>query len=263
MKTTPLIRNWRGKEYATRMRSLRKEYASFVKDGIRSGKLLDALEQRYQEALKSNTNLNCFFEAESEALAYMKERERNLVRRYHSIRIEQIRNFKDQEGVTPSHKNIDFRKIRRYPALQIHQDSSNKLTRLAGALANFRAEHWDEIEQEFRVFSMTATIDSRINIELQWRDLTESGEDGLPPRFDKYKRLLMQFPRSKKAIEWEERYLLYEIATFLMRLHNHLSTRTVESDLSEEEVSKLRHAESKLMGILTDFNLLEFTNTNS
>ena len=57
-------------------------------------------------------------------------------------------------------------------------------------------------------------MESRMSLELRWREFCPKSSGELPSRVVKYKNLLSRQPRDPLELEWEERQILYDAGPF-------------------------------------------------
>lgn len=245
------------KDLEKRMDALRASYSAFIKKYQKGHVLIGSLDERYFEALRTRMDLVRFLTVEEAALKEMEEGEAAGLRRAQDQKDELKLTERKKQNTAQRVWEEHQRRIEKYPSYGLHPEASSEVDKLLGALAAFEEGHWSALERTFRGLSHGRDMDTRVAMEMKWRDFCIPGTDGAPPRMAKYRTLLSRFPRDQKALEWEERQILYEAARFMGIMRNTLGEYLNDPKLLEVDKDKVYSGQEALEGILIDFRLAD------
>lgn len=245
------------KDIEKNLKDIRGAYNTFISKYGKQRNLLSAFDERYFEALRTRMDLGRFFEAEKSALKDMEEQEIAHLRKMQNQKSEERQSQRKKLDTAHRVWEEHQRRIAKYPSYGLHPEASSEVDKLLGALAAYEEEHWSGLERTFRALSPGRDMDTRVALEMRWRDFCIPGTDGSPPRMGKYRTLLARFPRDQKAVEWEERQILYDAARFMGLLRNTLGEMLNDQNLPKAEKDRVLLGQVALEEILVDFRLTD------
>ena len=220
---------------------------------FKSTKFKQQFEERYINALKSGVDISAFLLAEIEAIEELLKREEERVLAQGPPK----ENGLPQQSFADKIIEENRQKILKYPEINFHQDASEEIRRLYGALNKLEQEYWPSLYNVLRntVYSMNTRI--MMNMEAQLNALGGTGKDGVSARLDRYIARLNRFPRDYKAIDKEEKDYLLEVAFFLHSLVETLTEAKVKyhAFLGEAEKTQLDEVINYVTDLLVDFRL--------
>ena len=247
----------RPKEIEEKLEELRSSYAAFITEYKKPNHLLTAFNERYFEILRNRMDLSGFFEAETAALEDLKSREINDRKALQEKARKKNQLQRKRRDTAQRIWEENQQHIFQYPCFGIHPEASADVDRLLGAMAAYRKERWPRLEWVFRSLAPGREGDTRVALEMHWRDFCVPGVDEVPPRIWKYRSLLSRLPRKEETIEWEERQIIFECARFLGLLRNTVGELLNDNTLLEKEKQEILQEQEALETILADFRLFD------
>ena len=252
-----LRRRLNQKDVEERLKEIRSAYSAFSSKYNKNRNLVASFDERYFEALRTRMDLDRFFQAEKEALKSMEDHELADLRKMQNQKTEERLNQRQKKDTAQRVWEEHQRRIEKYPSYGLHPEASAELDKLIGAMAAYEEEHWSRMERTFRAFSPGRAMDTRVALEMRWREFCVPGTDGAPPRMGKYRNLLSRFPRDQKAVEWEERQILYDAARFMGLLRNTMGEFLNDKKVPAAERKHIEQGQEVLEEILIDFRLTD------
>ncbi len=221
---------------------------------------LDFFEDRYISAMRARMGLETFLHAEVAAVEALIRKEQGKIdsekNREETAIQEQVKRQSIAERVLA--ENLE--RIAKYPRVLIHEEASEDVERLFGALGTVEREFWTDLERLFKKAYTSMMMSPRGRLEEQLRKLCEVGPDGIPPRLSRYQSLLGWFPRNYGDIDKESKKCLVDAAFFLHDLIETLKEVEASEELSIPERQKVEVMKQYVHNVLDDFRLREFKN---
>ena len=237
---------------------IRQKYADFMVRYLKPRYALDAFEDRYIEAMRIRMELSLFLHAEMTAVEELIKSEEERIREEEQQQTEvkqkreKEKNFADR--ILEEHRE----KIAKYPPLAVHDEASEEVERLFGAMGTIERELWAEIENLMRKAYISIINSPRARIEDGILKLCRVGTEGLPNRLGRLKTLFGWFPRKFTEIEKEEKQCILEAAFFLHDLADVLKEIASSEELSEGEQKDVEKMREYVHIVIDDFRLKEF-----
>jgi len=236
---------------------IRQKYDEFVTRFGKPAALKTGFEERYLYALRMRMDLARFIQAEVDAVMELEARELREIKKLKEKKQASLMEAREKKDTAQKVIEENLRRIQHYPEFDFEHEASQELKKLIGAMHWFEKAYWIPLDALFRTSGSSRQANSRVALEMRWRDFCSPGREGVPLRLAKYKSLLGRFPRDISAVEWEERQLLFEAATFLGLLRDFLNEAAGEDRFDITEREKIREGQTILEGILVDFRLAD------
>ncbi len=252
-----LKRRLKQKDIDQALEEIRLLYDEYITKYDKSSTLKTSFDERYYDALRFRMDLSVFFRNEKSALEGMEASDRREREKAFQKKQEVIENREVKQDTARKVWEENMKRIEKYPDFIFHDEASFDLVKLIGAVRRYEKEHWNDLNSVFHSVGTGRQMDSRMALEIRWREFCNSGRDGVPSRLSKYSTLLSQFPRVPQSIEWEERQILYDAARFLGSVRDFLKGFLANDRLGIPELEKVKAGTTELEEILTDFRLLD------
>ena len=239
------------------LEKIRLKYDDYIARFGKPGTLKSSFEQRYLDALRMRMDLTRFIQAEIDAVMELEARELREIKRLKQQKQADLQEAREKKDTAQKVFEENLRRIQHYPEFDLDREASHELKKLVGAMHWFEKVQWIPLDAIFRASGSSRQANMRVNLELRWRDFCSPGREGVPLRLAKYKSLLSRFPKDISAVEWEERQLLFEAASFLGAVRDFLSEAVSDERYDVGEKEKIREGKDILEGILVDFRLAD------
>ncbi|MBI9102022.1 MAG: hypothetical protein JEY99_06365 [Spirochaetales bacterium] len=236
---------------------IRKLYDHLIASHGKSPSLKDSFNERYYDAIRMRMDLPGFFRNENDAVKAM---EADVLKEQQAKIDKEDSQAKNQVKKKDTAQKVweeNLKRIEKYPDYFFHDDANHDIVKLLGAMRSYESKHWQELAILFRASGTGRQMDTRMALELKWREFCEPAEDGLPSRIIKYRNLLSHYPREPKEVEWEERQILYDAARFLGALSDFIREFLLNERLEISTLEKLKVKKDELDSILADFRLYD------
>ncbi len=220
----------------------------------KSGRLKDAFESRYRQALRARVDVSTFLLAEISAVEELIRREetRDAERRSSDL-------GKPKRGFADRILEEQRERILKYPDLRFHSDAREEVRRLLGALVELERAHWLALGMALRETAYSRYSPVMIELESQLRTLASLDKDGRPAGLSRLLVQLDRFPRDYRAIDREEQEYILRTAFFLHDLVDVVDRVDANYPaLGELDRGTLRQTRAHLRGMVDDFRLKEF-----
>ena len=221
---------------------------------------LDSFEDRYISAMRARMGLDLFLHAERTVVEELIQKEEKKTRD-ESERLNTVKQESEQrQSVADRVLAENQQRIAKYPTLPIHDEASDEIERLFGALGTIEREFWTDLEALFRRAYTSAMMSPRSRLEEQLRVLCETGPDGIPPRLSRYQALFGWFPRKYAEIDKEAKKCMLEAAFLLNNLMETFREIEKAEDLTLSERQKVENMKQYVTYVIEDFRLKDLTN---
>ena len=239
------------------MELIRYKYDDYIELYNKPVNLRRAFEQRYIEALQLRMDLSRFLAAEMEVIQELEKREVKEMRKMLDVKKASMAEEREKKNVAQKVWEDNLKRIQHYPEFELNFDATHEIAKLTGAMRWFEQEYWGAIDSMAISVGNSRQADFRISIETEWRAYTINGKDGVPSRLSKYKSLSSRFPKDISAIEWEERQILFDAATFLARVRDYFIELINDDRYTGEQKEKMIIAQEELDILLVNFRLTD------
>ncbi|MDA3957747.1 hypothetical protein [Oceanispirochaeta sp.] len=201
------------KEVETALVRIRKTYDDYIISYMTPIDEKSSFEDRYIEALHARVDLTRFIKDEIVYLQQLiQESEENKVRHENkaSPATKPLKGFADRII-----EELE-RQIESYPMIVLHDDASDEVKKLYGALNVLDNEYWSTVSSFIRkVHSSTVSY----NLENRLFRMTTIGGDDVPPELDRYLFLLKQGGKYSTELFRESQECIKRASFFLHELH--------------------------------------------
>lgn len=239
------------------LKKIRLKYDTYIQRYDKSESLKWAFEQRYLEALTMRMDLGRFLQAEIDAVMELEEREVREIKKLKERKQAALLEAREKKDTARKVWEENNRRIQHYPEFDFDHEASHEISKLIGAMHWFEKEYWIPLDSLFRSSGSSRQANNRVAIEMRWRDFCVAGREGVPLRLAKYKSLLSRFPRDLNSLEWEERQLLFEAATFLGLVRDFLQEAMGDERYKIPARERIREGKDQLEEILLNFRLAD------
>jgi hypothetical protein len=246
-------------EIRSTVEKIRERYGDYMVTYQKDRSALDSFEDRYISVLRARMSLELFLHAEMTAVEEIIQKEEERVRAEAEKKRTVVRNRVERQSIADRVMEENRQRILKYPRLAIHEDASEEVERLFGALGTIEREFWSDLQRLMRSHYTSLILSPRARIEEQLQKLCGPGAS-IPPRLGRYQSMFSWFPRKFTEIEKEAKKCMLEAAFFLHDLSDTLKDIASADDLSESNRRKVATMWDYVHNVLNDFRLKEFRN---
>jgi len=159
---------------------IRRLYDQLISSHGKSASLKDSFNERYYDALRMRMDLPNFFKNENDAIQAMESE----VFREQQAEIDkmqyQAKNQVQKKDTAQKVWEANLKRIEKYPDFFFHDEANHDIVKLLGAMRSYESKHWQDLAKLFRVSGTGRQMDTRMALELKWREFCEPVSDGLP-----------------------------------------------------------------------------------
>ncbi|WP_037570945.1 hypothetical protein [Spirochaeta cellobiosiphila] len=235
---------------------IRSEYNHLVVRYGKSPRLKSAFEDRYYEALRKRLDLPTFFKAEWEvAHAYNEVEE---FKKTVKVKQKEKEPPKKKKPTKPFVERVldELRsRIVKYPRIHIHEESSEDMERLYGAITQFDKEYWSELDNVFRDYYPIRQFRPTSKVETMLVNLSSPSDGSLPRNLDKYVNMLNNDNISLSIITKEHKRCILEASFFFHEVRNFIYEFQNDQNLEETDSLKVKKVLTFVEQVLDDFRL--------
>lgn len=240
---------------------IRQQYADYMVRFLKPREALAAFEDRYIEAMRARMDLTLFLFAERGVIKELIEKEEEREREEQERKLKTVAKRKENKSIADRVLEEHRRMIAKYPPLAIHNDGSEELQKLYGAIGAVEREFWPDIEGFMRK-AYTSFTSPRDMLESHMLQLCRLNTEGIPPRLTRYKSLFDRFPRNYPEIEKEEKKCIVDAAHLLHSFETTFKELFSSEKLAIQERQKVEEMADYVHSVIKDFRLKELKPTN-
>lgn len=244
---------------------IREKYDTLIVKHGKNPEMRNSFEDRYYALLQSRGDVTTFIKAEMEALIELFER----------IDAEEAAKKKAEEAkirarnqpAEPPKKSIADRimeeneeRIKKYPVIKIHDDASEELEHLLGAMEILDKKHWMGCEKLLKKNIPGRNQGAMYKLQSKLFTFLSARKNALPTVLSRYETLLYQNPKDMRALQVERKNVLIQAAFFLHELIKVLQLS--EEYCTEKENEIIEEAVVFARQMLDDFRLRGFRPIN-
>ena len=218
---------------------------------------LDSFEDRYISAMRARMGLELFLHAEMNTIEELVQKEENRIRSEQAKQQHKVETKVREKSIADRVLEENRLRIAKYPRLTIHEEASEDLERLFGAIGVVDRQFWADLERIMRSAYTSLIMSPRGRLEEQLLKLCASS-DNLPPRLSRYSSLFNWFPRNYPEIDKEANKCILDAAFFLYDLEDTLKEIDSAEHLSTAERQKVVTIREYVHNVISDFRLKEF-----
>ena len=239
-------------EISASVEKIRKKYDDYIARFFKPRTLRRAFEARYIQALRARVDISSFLLAEIGAIQELIEREEQRVQLgpVRPAAAEKPRSFADK--VLEENRA----RISRYRDLPFHQDASEEVRRMAGALTELGEQRWLPLGGALEETMYAMNSSEMLAMDSQLRYLSSAGGNEAPQFLNRLLVELKKFPRHYPSIDREEKDYILESSFFLHDLFMMLErVKRVYTEMVEARRRVVEESLDHVWTIITDFRL--------
>jgi hypothetical protein len=234
---------------------IRGRYAAFMERFGKPRTALSAFEDRYIQAMRARMDLSLFLYTEMKVVE-------DLIKKEEEKQEAERRKAAAPKG--PVKRKPDFadrviaqnrKRIEKYPSLGVHNEASQELQKLYGALGTVDREIWPPMERLMRRAYPSVMTSPRTALDSTLLHLCRQNSDGIPPRLARYRGLFDWFPRNYLEIEREEKKCILDAAFLLHRILDVLSEINSSDNLNDADRAEVEKLQEYVHTVVDDFRL--------
>jgi len=232
------------------------EYNHLIVRHGKSPTLKSAFEDRYYTALRSRVDMATFFKAEWEVVRAYNEmedyRKDQRAQKRHSAK-----KTKPQSDKSYADRVLEQLKERivKYPRLPIHEEASEDMERLYGAISLFDKRYWSDLDQVFREYYPIRHSRPTSQVETMLVNLAAPSSGRLPRVLGRYVNMLSSEEMGLSIITKEHKRCILEGAFFFHEVRKFIINFQNDQKLSEIDSQKVKKVLTFVEQVLEDFRL--------
>lgn len=238
-------------EISSTVEKIRRKYDEYIVKYFKPRSLREAFETRYIRALRAGVDVSSFLLAEISAIEELTSREEQ------RIQAGPVRPAAEKEpSFADKVLEENRRRIAPYPDVVFHNDASEEVRRLVGALSSLASDRWGDLGMALRDTMYAMNSSEMLTLDSQLHYLSTADKEEPPAFMARLMSQLRRFPRNHAAVEREEKEYILEAAFFLNDLFVVLErVKRVYTEMGPEEKRVLEETLAYVWGVITDFRL--------